>query len=215
MPTREWKKRSWFIFSIFQYLFDEKNVNGTLHGRNNYENISKWIKKAPGNNIFNLKIIYLITNIDNNHWVCIVVYMEEKRIQYYNSHNGVGKGLKYFEGTLWYLYYSDEEKEHIKPVKWKLVLCAKTVPQQKNRVDYGAFVCIFCYYISHDSCLGFDESIIANVQKTITLSILNGKGAGDRSDITQSSQVHPIAAGTSDSIAVRDIPKGYPQVCLV
>jgi hypothetical protein len=34
---------------------------------------------------------------------------------------------------------------------------------------------------------------------------LNGKGAGDRSDITQSSQVHPIAAGTSESIAVRDV----------
>ena len=29
---------------------------------------------------------------------------------------------------------------------------------------------------------------------------MNGKGAGDRNDITQSSQVHPIAAGTSESI---------------
>jgi hypothetical protein len=44
---------------------------------------------------------------------------------------------------------------------------------------------------------------------------LNGKRAGDRSDITQSSQVHPIAAGTSDSIAVRDIPMSSPQVCQV
>jgi hypothetical protein len=41
---------------------------------------------------------------------------------------------------------------------------------------------------------------------------LNGKGAGDRSDVTQSSQVHPIAAGTSEFIAIRDIPKGFPQV---
>jgi hypothetical protein len=44
---------------------------------------------------------------------------------------------------------------------------------------------------------------------------LNGKGAGDRSDVTQSSQVHPITAGTSESIAIRDIPKGSPQVCQV
>jgi hypothetical protein len=65
------------------------------------------------------------------------------------------------------------------------VLCAKTVPQQKNRVKCGAFVCMYCYYISHDSCLDFDESIIAKFQKTIALSILNGKGAGDRSDVTQ------------------------------
>jgi hypothetical protein len=44
---------------------------------------------------------------------------------------------------------------------------------------------------------------------------LNGKGAGDRSDVTQGSQVQPIAPGTSESIAVRDIPKGSPQVCQV
>jgi hypothetical protein len=140
--------------------------------------------------------------------------MEEKRIQY-DSLNGFGKDDKYLKGTLRYLYDLDKKKEHIKPDKWKLVLCAKTVPQQKNRVNCGAFVCMYCYYISHDNCLDFDESIIAKFQKTIALSILNGKGAGDRSAVTQSSQVHPIAAGTSESIAIRDVPKGSPQVCQV
>jgi hypothetical protein len=42
---------------------------------------------------------------------------------------------------------------------------------------------------------------------------LNGKGAGDRSEVTQSSQVHPIGAGTSESIAIRDVPKSSPQIC--
>jgi hypothetical protein len=99
------------------------------------------------------------------------------------------------------------------------VLCAETIPetepQPKNRVNCSALVCIFCYYMSHDSCLDFDESIIAKFQKTIALSITNGKGAGDKSNITQSSQVHPIAAGTSESVAVRDIPKGSLHVCQV
>jgi hypothetical protein len=112
-----------------------------------------------------------------------------------------------------YLYGSDEKKEHIKPDKWKL--CIETVHQQKNRVGCNAFVCMYCYYTSHDSCLDFDESMIAKFQKTIAVSILNVKGAGDRSDITQSSQVHPIAAGTSESIAIREVPKGSPQVCQV
>jgi hypothetical protein len=44
---------------------------------------------------------------------------------------------------------------------------------------------------------------------------LNGKGAGNRSDVTQSSQVHPIAAGTSESNAIRDVSKGSPKVCQV
>jgi hypothetical protein len=33
------QKRSWFISSFFQYLFDEKNVNATLRGRNNYKTL--------------------------------------------------------------------------------------------------------------------------------------------------------------------------------
>ncbi len=75
----------------FQNLFDEMNANATLHGRYNYEKKSKWIKKASGNNIFNLKNIYFIISVDNNHRACIVVYMEEKRIQYYSSLKIFGK----------------------------------------------------------------------------------------------------------------------------
>ena len=114
MPTREWiKAQLVHLLIFFQNLFDEKNFNATLCGRYNYENISKWIKNETGNNIFNLKNIYFPINIDNHHWVCAVVYMEEKRIQYYDSLNGVGKGHKYLEGFLQYLYDSDEKKEQI------------------------------------------------------------------------------------------------------
>jgi Ulp1 family protease len=103
---------------FFQNLFDEKNDSGaTLCGRYNYEKKSRWEKKAPGNNIFNLKNIYIPININHQHWACIVVYMEEKQIQYYDSLNGVGKGHPYLEGTLGYLYDLDEKKEHISPVK--------------------------------------------------------------------------------------------------
>ncbi len=153
--------------------------------------------------------------VDNNHWVCIVVYTEEKRIQYYDSLKFFGKVDIYLKGTLRYLYDLDEKKEHIKPDKWMLVHCAETVPQQKNRVDCGASVYMYCYYISHDSCLDFDESIITKFQKMIAISILNGKGAGDRSDVNQSFQVHTLAAGTSEYIDIRDVPKGSPQVCQV
>ncbi len=66
----------------------------------NYKNITRWDKKAPGNNIFNLKKIYIIINIYSNHWVCIVIYMEEKRIQCYDSLKIFGKDDKYLKGTL-------------------------------------------------------------------------------------------------------------------
>jgi Ulp1 family protease len=91
--------------------------------------------------------------------------MEEKQIQYNNSLKTFGKDDIYSKGTLQYLFDLGKKKEHIKPDEWKLVHCPKTVPQQKNRVDCGAFVCMYCYYISHDSSLDFDESIIAKFQK--------------------------------------------------
>jgi hypothetical protein len=40
------------------------NADATLCGRYKFEIKSKWIKKAPGNNIFNLKNIYFFINID-------------------------------------------------------------------------------------------------------------------------------------------------------
>jgi Ulp1 family protease len=85
------------------------NADATLFGRYNYEKRFKWIKKAPGNNIFNLKNIYFIINIDNYHWACIVVYMEEKWIQYYNSLKNFGKDDKYLKGTLQYVYDLDKK----------------------------------------------------------------------------------------------------------
>jgi Ulp1 family protease len=145
------QKHSWFINSFYFKICSMRRmtmqhlVGGTIMKK-------IWIKKAPGNNIFNLKNIYFIINIDNNHWSCIVVYMEEKWIQYYDSLNGFGKDDKYLKGILWYFYDLDKKKEHIKPDKWKLVYCAKTVPQQKYRVNCGALFCMSCYYISHDSC---------------------------------------------------------------
>jgi hypothetical protein len=106
--------------------------------------------------------------------------MEEKQTHYYDSYRSIGKDHIYLKGTLRYLYDLDKKKEHIKPDEWKLVLFAETVPetvpQQKNKANYGAFVCIFCDYISHDICLVFDESIIAKFQKTIALSILKVGG---------------------------------------
>ncbi len=124
--------------------------NGTLCGRYNYKNITRWEKKAPGNNIFNLKNIYFIINVDNNHWACIVVYMEEKRIQYFDSLKIFGKDDKYLKGALRYLYDLDEKKEHIKPDEWKLVHCAKTVPLNR-KIELTAvhlFACISTYQIT-------------------------------------------------------------------
>ena len=79
------RRRSHFFNSIFvQTMFDEKNDDPKLRGRYNYGNVKSWSKKVPGEDIFNLKYILCPINLNNKHWMSAVIFMEDKRIQYYN-----------------------------------------------------------------------------------------------------------------------------------
>jgi Ulp1 family protease len=68
-----------------QKLFDEKNRNRKLRGIYNYKNVNGWSVKVPGKDIFNLKYIFCPINLNNIHWTVAVIFMEAKRIQYYDS----------------------------------------------------------------------------------------------------------------------------------
>jgi hypothetical protein len=80
------RRRSHFFNTFFfQAMFDEKNTDPKLKGRYNYENVKRWSKNVPGKDIFNLKYIVCPINLDNLHWTSAVIFMEKKRIQYYDS----------------------------------------------------------------------------------------------------------------------------------
>jgi hypothetical protein len=49
--------------------------------------------------IINLKKIFIPINIENLHWMCIVIFMKEKQIQYYDSH-AVGTGNSHMNDVL-------------------------------------------------------------------------------------------------------------------
>jgi Ulp1 family protease len=91
---------SGFLGSYFwEKLTNQKNNDMTVRGKYNYEMVSRWSKKLPGNNIFNLKKIFIPINEENKHWTCIVIFMKEKQIQYYDSAS-VGAGKKYMDSVL-------------------------------------------------------------------------------------------------------------------
>jgi Ulp1 family protease len=73
----------------------------------NYENVSRRAKKLPGKDIFNLKNIFIPINKNNHHWTCIVIFMKEKRIQYYDS-NTVGADKSHMDIILKYLINEGE-----------------------------------------------------------------------------------------------------------
>jgi hypothetical protein len=79
------QNRSGFLGSFFwQQLTNEKHNDMTVRGKYNYKNVSRWLKKLPGGDIFYLKKIFFLINEKNKHLTCIVIFMKEKRIQYYD-----------------------------------------------------------------------------------------------------------------------------------
>ena len=80
------RKRTHLFCTLFvQALFDEKNNDGRLQGRYCYKNGRRWGRKVPGKDIFNLKYVVCPININAVHWTCAIIFVEEKRIQYYDS----------------------------------------------------------------------------------------------------------------------------------
>jgi hypothetical protein len=80
------RRRLHFLNSFFvQTMFNLKNNDLNLRGRYNYENVRCWSKKVPGKDIFKLKYIFCPINLGNQHWTLAVIFMEEKKIQHYDS----------------------------------------------------------------------------------------------------------------------------------
>jgi Ulp1 family protease len=88
--------------------------------------------------------------------MCIVIFMKEKQIQYYDS-NSVGAGKSHMDSVLQYLVDEDKGQRCVKPEEWALVTSTESVPKQKNTFDCGAFICMFGYFISQDASLLFNQ----------------------------------------------------------
>ncbi|KAL7554597.1 hypothetical protein ACHAWF_018229 [Thalassiosira exigua] len=167
------RKRSHFFNSFFvQTMFDEKNLDRSKRGKYNYKNVRRWSKKVPGKDVFNLKYIVCPINLDNMHWTSAVIFVEEKRIQYYDSMGGTDR--RKLEGLLRYLQDEHKAKKgtEMDVSEWELVGCAPDTPRQWNGFDCGVFTCMFCDFISKDCPLVFTQDHIDQCRERIALSIM-------------------------------------------
>ncbi|KAL3827633.1 hypothetical protein ACHAXA_000506 [Cyclostephanos tholiformis] len=167
------RRRSHFFNSFFvQTMFDEKNNDPKLRGKYNYKNVRRWAKKVPGKDIFNLKYILCPINLDNMHWTSAVIFMEEKKIQYYDSMGGTDRTK--LEGLLEYVKdeYRAKNGKEMDVTDWKLVSCTRDTPRQRNGFDCGVFTCMFCDFISKDCALVFNQDHIDQCRDRIALSIM-------------------------------------------
>ena len=154
-------------------MFGEKKSNPSLHGRYNYKNVKHWSKKVPGKDIFKLKYILIPINLNNMHWTMVVIYMEEKRIQYYDSMGGTDEAK--LEGLFQYVkdeYKAKNSGQKMDVSGWKLVSCTSDTRRQTDGFNCGAFVCSSCDSISQGHGLIFSQSHMDEYRNRIVLSIM-------------------------------------------
>ena len=150
-----------------------------VKGQYNYDNIKRWTKKF---NIFLLDKVFIPVNINNTHWTMIVVYIQLKRIHYYDSMNGPGidRYLKHV-----FRWLKDESKEKyrnryaVEDIQWQLIEQEDNVPQQENGWDCGVFSILAADFLSDNIPLedSYSQSEVYELEyrKRICAAILRGK----------------------------------------
>ena len=95
--VKEINKYSPFILKLSRHIFSSIFMTKLMVSR--YPKVSQWSRHVPGQNIFNLKYLFLPTNIGGEHWALVVENMK-KEIIYHDSL--LGRGQLYLITTLDY-----------------------------------------------------------------------------------------------------------------
>lgn len=129
------RKRSHFFYSFFfTKLLNDGHRDPDINGTYQFKNVRRWSKKVPGRDIFNLDKIVFPINKKQLHWMCAIIHMQKKRIQFYDSYGSSGE--EYLQYLLRYI-----QDEHLDKKKcplpdadsWELVCSTPdTIPQQQN-----------------------------------------------------------------------------------
>jgi sentrin-specific protease 1 len=166
------RKRCHFFKSFFiTKLLDEGVTNQYA-----YQNVKDWSKNVPGKDIFGLDMVFIPVNIGNAHWACLVVFVQERRIQFFDSLDG--DGMYYMDAVMQYL--KDEWKsknpgqELPQLSEWKKVRTTIETPKQQNGFDCGVFICMYADFLSMGYPLSFTQEDITKCRERIALSILKG-----------------------------------------
>jgi len=128
------KRRSHFFKTFFMTkLLNEGHLDPAKDGKYDYRNVKPWSKKVPGKNIFELDKLFFPINLGRLHWCCCVAYMQEKRIQIYDSMGG--DDLFYPEQIFRYIkdeYQARNKAELPDQHLWELLPCSNETPRQRN-----------------------------------------------------------------------------------
>ena len=145
-------------------------------GTYTYGNVSSWSKKID---VFTQDKIFVPINIDNSHWVMLIVYLSIKTIKYYDSMGG--NGGVFLEAMLHYLKDESEQRSKFRRPRvtfditdWILTSAGNRCPQQNNGYDCRAFTVLHADFISDDLPLHFSQANVDSFRMKMVAAILRG-----------------------------------------
>jgi hypothetical protein len=96
------RRRCHFLTSQFwKILYNQDHSDSNIQGKYAYKGVRTWRNRVPGKDVFSLDKLFIPINQGGDHWVFVVVFVQQKRIGFWDSFGE--KGEKFLEGTLRYL----------------------------------------------------------------------------------------------------------------
>ena len=130
----EGRRRSYiYPTHFFQRLLNEGHMKSSLEFKYSYDGVKSWSKRVPGKDIFTLDKIFFPHNPSRLHWNFVVAYIQEKRIEIYDSMGNGG-----CEPPRLIMKYIKDEHQAKKGIplpnaqSWTLVTRHPTQPRQRN-----------------------------------------------------------------------------------
>lgn len=124
---------SFFMIKVVVRNLSKKPAQEIFEDTYDYKNVQRWSRRVPGKDLFALDKIFFPINDGGQHWVCVVAFMQERRIQMYDS---LGGGGEYYLSVV-FRYIKDEHRDkkgtalpHARA--WNLVPCERNTPSQQN-----------------------------------------------------------------------------------
>ena len=168
-------ENSLFFNTYFYQILTNPNETGY-----NFNKVRKWNRSVDKTSVFEMKQLFIPCNITYNHWTCVVVTLEHKTIDYYDSlrndmNSTVSNKIQMYLNDLKQEILLNEDHKNHEVQQWTLrnnFSHNGSVPLQNNATDCGVYMCVYVYCIAHNIPFHFDYDDIATLRERITFSIM-------------------------------------------
>ena len=141
-----------------------------------YSQVRRWTRKnVPHSDIFKCDAVFFPWNVDLVHWIVIVAFMKERKLQAFCS---LGMRHKVPTRLVWNYLLDEHRDKHggaelPHQDKWVLTYSTPFAPRQRNGYDCGVFVCMTADFLSMGWPLIYNQDHVAHCRVRIAHGCLN------------------------------------------